>query len=291
MQWLSYIFTRGFVDFFRLVPFGLLYLISDGLAFLLMNVVGYRRKVIMDNLERCFPEKSDAERREIAQKSYRNLSDIIMESLKGTTTSIKSLRKRYTYVNYELINKVLDEGRSVVLAGAHYNNWEWGVITIASGFNGKTVGVYKPMSNQYMDRWFFRTRARDPKMILKSMKDTYASVEEHRGDPTVFILVADQIPSNRKTAITARFFNQPSACLPGTESIARKNNYPVFMYEIQRVKRGHYQLTFSEVCQEPALLQEGEVTQRLMSMIEDTIRREPSSWLWSHKRWKWMPDA
>ena len=291
LKYIQYLFTRGFIELFRFVPFRALYILSDGIAFLLHRVIGYRRKVVMDNLKRCFPDHTPQELERIARASYRNLSDIIVESLKGTTLSLDEIKRRYTYDNYELVNQHLDAGRSVVLAGGHYNNWEWGVITIAGGMHGKTIGVYKPLSNVYTDRWFFNNRSRDGHMILKSMKDTFASVEEFRGQPTVFILISDQIPSNRKTAITATFFDHTTACLPGTEQIAVKNNYPVMMYSIQRIKRGYYHLTFSEICIEPALTQPGEVTQLFMTKMERDIRQQPENWLWSHKRWKWQPVA
>ena len=227
LKYLEYLLTRGFIELFRFVPFRVMYLLSDGIAFLLQRIIGYRRTVVMDNLRLCFPEKTNQELERIARGSYRNLSDIIIESLKGTTVPLSELKQRYTYTNYELINKHLDQGRSIVLAGGHYNNWEWGVITIAGGLHGNTIGVYKPLNNRYTDQWFFKNRSRDGHMILKSMKDTFGSVAEYHGQPTVFILVSDQIPSNKKTAIPATFFGQSTACLPGTENISVANNYPV----------------------------------------------------------------
>lgn len=278
--------TRGFVDLFRFVPFSVLYRLSDFVAWVLYRVVGYRRKVVMDNLRRCFPEWSDAERERVARMSYRNLADIMLESLKGTTAPLDEINRRYQYTNCEIINQVLQQGRSVILLGGHYNNWEWGVLTIAGGFSGYTIGVYKPLSNPMTDRWFFRTRSRDGKMILKSMKDTWRAVEEYSGKPTVYCLVADQSPSNVKTAIWTNFFQQDTACLPGGETIARERDMAVFMYEIDRIDRGRYTLTYKEVALDARSLPPGEVTQRFMSMMEAQIRRDPANWLWSHKRWK-----
>jgi len=42
----------------------------------------------------------------------------------------------------------------------------------------------------------------------------------------------------------------------------------------------------------PGVLPEGELTRRYRTLLEDAIRREPDSWLWSHKRWKfnWKPE-
>jgi Kdo2-lipid IVA lauroyltransferase/acyltransferase len=286
MHFLTYIFTRGFVELFRWVPFRVLYVLSDGLAWLLYRVVKYRRVVVLDNLQRCFPDATPAEREAIVKASYQNLADIMLESVKGTTASLAELHRRYRYANFELVNQYLDAGRSVVIAGGHYNNWEWGVLTIGAGFRGKTIGIYKPLSNPYTDRWFFQTRSRDGYMILKSMKDTFRAVHDYSDTPTVFMLVADQSPSNRQTAITVDFFGHKTACLPGTEAIARAHNHVVMYYEIQRLRRGYYELTFSEVCTEPNEVVEGVITQRFMAKIEAAIRRQPGPWLWSHRRWK-----
>jgi Kdo2-lipid IVA lauroyltransferase/acyltransferase len=285
---IAYCLTRSLVGLFWLIPFRAMYVLSDGLSWLLYRVVGYRRQVVLDNLRRCFPDKSAQELDTIARESYRNLTDIMLESVKGASTSLPELYRRYQYRHYEVVNNVLAQGRSVVLAGAHYSNWEWGVLTIGRGIEGATIGVYKPLSNARTDAWFFKNRSRDGYMILKSMKDTFQAVEDYRDRPTVFILVADQMPSNKKTAIRVQFFGQTTACLPGTEAIAVKNNYPVLMYEIQRIRRGHYELSFSEVNLQPAGSAPGEVTQQIMSKIEATIRGYPANWLWSHRRWKWV---
>jgi Kdo2-lipid IVA lauroyltransferase/acyltransferase len=285
---IAYWLTRAVVGLFWLIPFRALYVISDGLSWLLYRVIGYRRQVVMDNLRRCFPEKTEQERAKIARESYRNLTDIMLESVKGASTPLSELYRRYQYRGYEVVNNVLRQGRSVVLVGGHYCNWEWGVLTIGRGMEGHTIGVYKPLSNQRTNDWFFKNRSRDGYMILKSMKETFGAVEAYRGKPTVFILVADQMPSNKKTAIRVQFFGQTTACLPGAEQIAVTNDYPVLQYEVQRIKRGHYELTFSEINLQPATTAAGEITQQIMSGVEATIRQYPANWLWSHKRWKWQ---
>jgi KDO2-lipid IV(A) lauroyltransferase len=198
----------------------------------------------------------------------------------------KAIQARFTYDSYEEPNVFLKQGRPIMLVGGHYNNWEWGVLTIAEGFEGTTFGVFKPLSNKYMNRWFLNMRSRDPKMILTPMRETFAAVEKNRNKPSVFILVSDQSPSNRETAQWVEFFGQPTACPPGADTIARTEGMPVFMYHIRRVKRGHYALHFTLLHKNAAELPPGGVTTLLMNTLEADIRRSPGNWLWSHKRWK-----
>lgn len=285
VQFLGYIFARAFFELFRLVPFWLLYRMADGMAWLFFTF-GYRRDVVFGNLRRCFPEKPDAEIRRIAREAYRNLADITLESVKSLTTPLAEINRRYRYHNAEAMNRYLDAGQSVLLVGGHYGNWEWAALTMARDYHGTAVGVYKPLSNNHLDAWMLRQRMRDGRMVMKAMKETFAAVEQHKADPAVFILVADQSPSNRRTAHWVQFFGQDTACLPGVDVIARANNFPVFWYKIRRARRGFYEMHYSEICPDPAATQPGEITQQFMSALEADIREQPENWLWSHRRWK-----
>jgi Kdo2-lipid IVA lauroyltransferase/acyltransferase len=290
MAYISYLLTRFFVGLFWFIPYKLLYVISDGLSWFFFKI-GYRQKVVYGNLKRCFPEKSETEISVIAREAYRNLADITLESIKGITTPIAAIHRRYRTLNHEILNQQLDAGRSVIFTGGHYCNWEWGVLTVSDGFHGEAIGVYKPLSNKHINAWLFQHRSRSPRMILTGMRDTYKAVETRMGLPTVFMLVSDQSPSNRKTAIWTNFFGQETACLPGAETIARQHNYPVFFYDIQRIGRGFYELTLKEICLEPKDMAEGSVMQAVMDHLEQQIRKKPENWLWSHRRWKMAREA
>jgi Kdo2-lipid IVA lauroyltransferase/acyltransferase len=283
---IGYMLTRGVVALFWLIPFRALYVIADGLAWLLYRMIGYRRKVMYDNLKRCFPEKTEAEISALLKTAYRNLADITLESVKGSSTPMREIRRRYVYKGYEMVNACLAEGRTVIITAPHINNWEWGVLTLADPLAGNTIGIYKPLSNPYTNRWINDNRMRGGKLILRGMRETFAAIEEFREQPSTFILMADQSPSNPKTAIWVDFFNQDTACLPGVEVISRKNDYPIFMFLPRRVRRGHYEITYSPICLSPAQTTEGTVTRMMMQAFETAVRNDPGNWLWSHKRWK-----
>ncbi len=285
MQFISYVLTRTFVQLFGLLPFSAIYRVADFAGWLFFKF-GYREKVVYGNLRRCFPEKSETEIREIARKSYQNLADITLESIKGSTTPLAELDRRYKYKNPEIVNRHLAAGRSVMLTGGHFANWEWAVLTAAQNFKGNVIGVYKSLTNKYLDKYFYKTRARGVNMTLKNMKETFGAVEQYKNDPTVFILVSDQSPSNRKTSQWVRFFNTETACLPGVDIIPRENNMPVVFFHVERTARGFYEMSFSEIENEPAKTAAGEINQKLATKLEEKIRENPSPWLWSHRRWK-----
>ncbi|MFN8301812.1 MAG: lysophospholipid acyltransferase family protein [Saprospiraceae bacterium] len=290
MQVIGYFFTRLLAGIFQVLPFGAIYVMADGLAFLLYRVAGYRKAVVEDNLKQSFPEKSEAERAVLVRQAYCNLADITLESIKGLTTPIPELRRRYALRNVEVVNRLLTSGRSIILTGSHCCNWEWGVITFAGWFEGHTIGVYKPMSNKWIERWTNERRGRDG-LILKSTREAFKSVEQYRDDPAVFFMLADQSPSNRQRAHWVRFFNRPTAWLHGVGEIAARENYPIVYYEVIRTRRGFYEIVFSEIVSEPSERSPGQITARYVQALEQQIRRQPGDWLWSHKRWKMKPEG
>lgn len=289
MHFISYLPARFFIGLLRFLPFRALYGLSDVFAFFLYQF-GYRKQVVWDNLRRCFPEKSDGELRAIAKASYRNLSDITLETLKSMVTPVAVILQRVRFHNADLINEIFASGKSVILAGGHYNNWEWMALGMGRDLEGKAVIVYKTLSNPYMDRWMQTSRGRGKNILLKTMGETFTAVKELKGQPAMFVLGADQSPSNRRTAQWVSFFGQTTACLPGVDVIGRQFDYPVVYFEIIRNRRGYYDVYYDMLCAEPAQTQAPQITQLYMDRLTETIFKDPANWLWSHKRWKMKPE-
>ena len=285
MQKLGYYLFRLLVFLFSLVPFWVLYLYSDILYFFFYHMFGYRKNVVFTNLRNSFPEKSEAEINKIAKGFYKNLSDITFESIKGFSMSKKTLKKRYPVINLELLDDYFQKGQSVIGLAAHYANWEWGVISFGFQFTHKSIGLYKPMSNKYIDNYVKKARAAWG-MNLVSIKDTHKTFEKKHEKPAMFFMVSDQSPSNIKKAKWVQFLNQDTACLHGAEAYAKKYNLPLVFGDIQRIKRGYYQMEMSVFEDHPTETKEGEITEHYMRKLEEIINKKPENWLWSHKRWK-----
>ncbi len=274
------------LQFFRLVPFRVLYALSDALAFLLFNIVGYRKKVIFENLHRSFPEKSAAEIQKIAHATYRNLTDVTVETLKSFTAPYEVVAARAICRNPEIVNQYLDRGQSVILTGSHLGNWEYSGLTMPPQFHGATVTAYKPLTNKKMDEYLNRARARTG-MEMVAMDEVFKAIRKRSSEPTVFILLADQSPSSRKSAHWVDFLGQETASLPGADVLGRKFGLPILYYRIIRTqKRGFYEIEFAEICPDPTIAQETDISKAFARRLEMDIREYPEQWLWSHKRWK-----
>jgi KDO2-lipid IV(A) lauroyltransferase len=287
----KFIFTlvAFFLKIISLLPFWLLYLISDLLYFFLYYIFKYRRKVVQTNLANAFPEKSQVERKGIEKRFYSFLADMMLESIKSISISPKELKKRYKFENLEVITKYLENGRSVIAVSGHYGNWEWGPLSIPSEFKNDVLVVYKPLSDKKFDFKINSIRSRFG-AIMVSMKMTLRKVAEYKNIPHVLVLVGDQTPTREESQYFTTFLNQPTAVFLGIEKIAIKANNPIIYFTIKRIKRGYYKSVVKPLVEFPKNTKEYEITNAHTLELENLIREKPEYWLWSHRRWKFKPE-
>jgi KDO2-lipid IV(A) lauroyltransferase len=252
-------------------------------------MIGYRRKVVFNNLRNSFPEKTEQELTKIAKGFYHHLCDIVVESVKSSGMKELDVAARYRLINPELVDEFYRQNRPLIAVAGHFNNWEWSGIAAGSQMKHKPVGFYKPLSNPYLDEYIRKTRIRG-RSALASIKRTTETFNLYKSEPAIFYMVSDQSPSSPRLAYWVQFMNQETATLHGPEKYARLFNYPVIYTDIQKVRRGWYTFEFSVLSDDPASLKTGEITQRFMKKLEDKIREHPEYYLWSHRRWKHKRD-
>ena len=267
-----------------LLPYPLLYLISDIIFLIMYRIIGYRKEVVFTNLKNSFPNKSKQELKKIMSDFYVHLCDIIMESVKGFTISKKQLRKRLIIKNPEFSNYFADKGKSIIFVGGHYNNWEICAQAFAMYSNHKCIGIYKPLSNAFINDKIYTSRSKYG-MQLISMKQTKKSFEEGN-DAKAIVFGSDQNPANPKRAHWVEFLNQDTAVLFGAERYAKEYNWPVVFVSISKVKRGYYEVEYSLITDNPKDQPHGKITEDFTKRLEQDIINKPQYWLWSHKRWK-----
>lgn len=286
MQWLSYIVSRSFIELFRLIPFWLLYCLSDGLAWVMSRT--YRRKVVYGNLRRCYPDASAKEIDAIAKASYRNMTDVLLETIKSFTMPIQDVLARMDYGNVELINALLAAGKPIIISGGHLCNWEWIAATQGLTIDGPALAIYKKISNPYFERYVRKNRDRG-KLLLYTMPETAEAVRQMAGQPFALILGSDQSPSNPNRAHWINFMGTPTAFLPGIAFLSKQYQMVVTYFVIHRVRRGYYRLHYEVLT--PTSPDETAPTQVFAQRLEADIRSRPADWLWTHKRWKHTPPT
>ncbi len=270
------------------LPFWVLYLISDFLFLILYYLIGYRRKIVRQNLINSFPAKTAAEIKTIEKKFYHYLCDYFVEEIKTMRLSEEQIRKRMQYLQQDKFLECMDEYGGVILLIPHYANFEW-VMGVGTIMNKEhiPVQVYKPLRNKYFDRLFNYIRSRFGGYNVAKHSTVRELVKLHRANKSVAVgLIADQNPSTNDARYWTRFLNQDTVFMDGGERIAKMLAYPVFYVDIERIKRGYCQLTFKLISETPKETAEGEITEAFARHIEETIYRNPPYWFWSHKRWK-----
>lgn len=277
------------------LPLRVLYLVSYLLYIIIYRVVGYRRKVVRDNLTQCFPDKSVDELRKIERKFYRFFSDYIVETLKVLHISDAEMKQRMEFVDAEVVDRFTTQGRSVMLLLGHYGNWEWIpslTMWCACPDNIQLGQVYRTLRNEWFDRFFLRLRSRfGTRGISKEV--VLRTFLQYRRDGLVSLtgFMADQTPSINNIHHWTQFLGRPTAALSGFEAIAKRLDMAVVYVDVELVKRGHYRATFRLLEDNPTACPDYDITDRYMQAMEQTIRRAPHAWLWSHKRWKHTPQT
>ena len=281
--WIAYLV----VYLISLLPFRVIYILSDGLYLILYYLIGYRRKVVRTNLENSFPEKSAAEILKIEKTYFRFMADLIMENVKLLSMGRESINKRFVLVNHGFVQDLLDQDQSILLATSHYGNWEWAAPGISSIFKGKIIGVYKPLSNQDVEKVINGIRSQFG-VLLVPMKQTIRTIAEQT-EIYMAVLVSDQTPTRHEKNYFIDFLNQPTSVFQGLEKIGKLTGNPIVYMHIDRPKRGFYEAHFKMLYNKPQETEENEITKAYNLELETIIKTKPEFWIWSHKRWKHKP--
>lgn len=268
-----------------LLPFRVLYLISDVFFILLYYILPYRKKLVIANLKRSFPEKSEKEINYITKEFYRHFCDLVFETLKVFTASSETLNKRMILENTSIIEDFYKKGRSVILAGGHYANWEWAVVTLPYHSSHKGSGIYTALSNKFFDSKLRSTRARFG-MKLMSTKEVNSFFKAAKNELFTYGFINDQSPSKPNKGHWMTFLGQDTCMLLGAEKYAAMYNYPVVYGSVSKVKRGYYKLVYELVSENPSSEKQFFITERCAQINEKLIRSAPQFWLWTHRRWK-----
>ncbi|KAA3439261.1 lysophospholipid acyltransferase family protein [Rufibacter hautae] len=271
-----------------LLPFPVLYAVSTFLYWVLYYVIGYRKKVVRQNLERSFPSKSKAELLKIEKQFFLNLTDIMVETLKLVSLSAEDLEKRVHLQKSQKIEGYLSQGVPVMILGAHLGNWEFMSAAGNKHFPFPVDGVYKPLASSFFESFlrFLRTRFG---ITLVKMKETLRHLLRHKGQPRILSLLSDQVPPYGEIQYWTNFLHQDTAFYVGADKLRTSFNYPTFFVGMRHVKRGYYEVDFQELLPIPqaGAKEEGHpLTETFARKLEAWVEQYPADYLWSHKRWK-----
>lgn len=284
---MAYYIALPFLYLVSILPFRALYILSDGLYIIFYYLIGYRKKVVLQNLRNSFPEKSEEEIVVICKKFYRYFCDLILESLKTLTLSRQQVKKHVVFseASVELFRKYYENKQSVVLVMGHMGNWELAGAGFSQLISSPTLYIlYHPLSNKNFDNLVYHMRTRLGNKLY-AMNEALRGMLRDRDKITATAFIADQTP-HPEGAYWTTFLHQDTPVFKGTEKLATKLNYPILYVSVLRPKRGIYTIDLELLTDSPKACQENEISEKHTRRLEKDILLQPEIWLWTHKRWK-----
>lgn len=283
-----YHLLRFFLKLLSHIPFRILYILSDGLFYLFYYLVGYRRKIVRQNLTESFPEKSLPEIKRIEKAFYHYFIDMIFESCKLASISPKEIKRRMNFKNVETLNAVLDQNKSASVYIGHYGNWEWiSSLPLWMGKHVKGVQIYHKLRNKNMERLMMHIRERMGGICIEMHKTArYITEMATRREVCAIGFIADQSPRKREVRDFLTFLHHKTPVLTGSEKITKHYGFEAFYLNVKRIKRGFYEAEFIRLHENPQSLPDFELTALYFRKLEQSILRQPELYLWTHNRFK-----
>ncbi len=286
MQFLVYILVYPLLWLISILPFRLLYALSDGVYILLYHLIGYRKKVVTENLKLVFPDKSEKEIAGIRTKFYKHLCDMFLEMAKTMTISERELKKRFKVLNPEELKRLEGLNKSVILIFGHYASWEWSIV-LQNYINFKGLAVYKKLANRHFDKLVRDIRTKFNTSLI-STRETIGIISrnEERGIKSITGFLSDQSPRLTKDVYWSQFMGINVPCFTGAERLAKKLDLTTAYLKVTKVKRGFYEAEIITLAENPKQYPDHQLTDMFLREVEKQIYEAPEYYFWTHKRWK-----
>ena len=281
-------FLFKIIILFSKLPLRVLYWLSDFIFVILYFVVGYRKKVVFQNLKNSFPEKSDSELKIIRKKFYHNFCDYLVETLKSFTITSHELRVRVQYLNQDIFHEAKSENKNVILLAGHIFNWEWFNAFATVVPQEKSFPVYRKVQSSFWEQKVKEIRNRFGNHALEA-KEVIRHIFKNANDGnSVYMFVADQTPHVSEVTYGLNFLHQKTPAFVGYDKLSTRMDLAFVYCEMKKVKRGYYQINSYRIEPDGEKFEEYEVVRKFHKMLETTINKRPDNYLWSHRRWKYQ---
>ncbi len=267
------------------LPLRALYFISGGMYILVYKLIGYRKKVVLENLTKSFPDKSPQDIQRLCDRFYRHFCDLVVEAIKSFSKNDTWAKKAVRVINPELVNHYTKKGRKVILVSGHYGNWEISAFSTPAALTHPVHGIYTPLSNPFLNEKIKASRSKAG-VIFVHPKSVDALFKEKSNEAFSIIFLADQCPSNPYKSYWMQFLNRETPIFFGVEHYAKKYDCVVIFGKVIKTSRGQYDIHCELLTEYPNKESYGAITEAHAKKLETVIRETPEYWLWTHRRWK-----
>lgn len=285
---------KGLVSILSRLPLRVHHAFADWLIYpLMMYVVRYRRRLVAKNLRLSFPDKTEAERKQIARDFYHQFCYTIVETVYGYRMTDEEMKERVVFEGMDEVNQLVDAAGGGLFMLAHFGNWEWMASVQQWVSPGVTeLNVYRRLKSEAMDKLMLDIRSKRGGACVEKQR-ILRELVRYRAEkkPVTVGLLSDQKPRPEVTRTWTTFLHQETGFLDGAEVLGKKFGYPVFYLYITREERGRYHVQMQTIAADPKNTAEGEITEIYARLLEQNIQEQPHLWLWTHNRWKWKKNV
>lgn len=286
MQLLIYVILYPILWLISILPFPLFYFFSDCVCFLTYNIIGYRKKVVRENIALTLPHLSKKEQLDVEKKFYQHMCDLFLEMIKTLTISQEEIEKRFTFSNLEVYRELEKQNKSIALMCAHYASYEW-VVSMNYHIRFKGFGIYKKLANPYFDKLVKQMRSKFRAELITT-KETIPTIAHNYKNSilSLYGFASDQSPKANTAYHWTRFMGHEVPVHTGAEMLAKRFDMNVIFLRTKKIKRGYYQASFEILSEDVTSIPNYELTDRFLKLVEEQIHEAPEYYLWTHKRWK-----
>ena len=234
----------------------------------------YRNNTIIKNIENSFKNKSH---NEISKRFSIHFFNLIAEIIKSLSISKKDLLNRVEILNINEIERQIKNKKNIVIVTNHFCNWEWLFLRLSLINDIFLFGIYQQQSSKVFEFIINKSRSRFGGNLISTnnLKNFLLKKTQRK---TLFF-VSDQLPPKNNRGLKVSFLGQSTVFNKIPERVSRLTNSVVFYIEMLEVKKGYYTVEFKQV-------KSTNITKIYANLLEETVRKQPEKWLWSHKRWK-----
>lgn len=272
------------------LPERVAYGLGTALGWIAGSLLQIRRSVVLENLARAFPRRSDQWRREVADAAYRHFAHEAVSLLRFSHMSAEEIRSRCEVEGLDHLREPIEGGGGAIGLAGHFGNWE--VAALSATSRGIPVAALaRRQRNPLFDD--YAKRVRDDLGIRGiPQSDATRGILRALKEPSVVALLADQNYAGK--GIFVDFFGFAASTARGPGVIALRSGVPVVFGDPRRLPgwKAKYRVRFSPVvfCSTDDVEENvRRITRAYLARLEDVVRESPEQYFWFHKRWKTRP--
>ncbi|MBU4365856.1 MAG: lysophospholipid acyltransferase family protein [Verrucomicrobia bacterium] len=259
------------------------------LGWLLGSGLRFRRSEVQATLQRCFPEKSPADVRVVADGMYRHLGVFLIEGLRTGHMDLAALAEEVDFSGFEKGLQILSQGHGLIVLTAHVGNFE--LLAMMAALKGAPLTVItKALKPKWLNDWWLETRGKFGVKMLPA-RDSYRYCREVLKANRILGFILDQ-NMKRNRGIFVDYFGRPACTSPGLALLSAQTGAPVLPVFMLREPDGRHRLHVFDPLPPPERADKEAIrqaTQAYTAIIERFVRAHPDQWIWLHRRWRTQP--